>query len=105
MVDGHTMATDGLKAAIAASGQTLAPPTALPADLQDKIDDLNKAGNDDFDKTYADDQVDVHQATLNLLQRYAQDGDVAALKTFAADTAPKVQEHLNKAEGLKNGMK
>jgi putative membrane protein len=105
MVDGHTMTTDGLKAAIAASGQTLAPPTALPADLQDKIDDLNKAGNDDFDKTYADDQVDVHQATLNLLQRYAQDGDVAALKTFAADTAPKVQEHLNKAEGLKNGMK
>jgi len=105
MVDGHTLTSEGLKAAIAASGQTLTTPTVLPADLQDKIDDLNKSDDKDFDKTYADDQVDVHQAALNLLQRYAQDGDVATLKIFAADTAPKIQEHLNKAEGLKNGMK
>ena len=105
MADGHTLTMEGLKAAIAASGQTLTTPTMLPSDLQDKIDDLNKSSDKDFDKTYADDQVDVHQAALNLLQRYAQDGDVATLKIFAADTAPKIQEHLNKAEGLKNGMK
>jgi len=73
-------------------------------DLQDKLDDLNKASNEDFDKTYADDQVDVHQAALNLMQRYAQDGDTAAIKAFAAATAPAVQEHLNHAEGLKNGF-
>ena len=57
-----------------------------------------------FDKKYADSQVDAHQAALNLLQRYAQDGDTPALKSFAAATAPKVQEHLNMAEGLKKGF-
>ena len=36
--------------------------------------------------------------------RYAQDGDTAAIKAFAAATAPKVQEHLNMAEGLKKGF-
>ena len=48
--------------------------------------------------------VDAHQSALNLLQRYAQDGDTPALKTFAADTAPKVQKHLEMAKGLKKGF-
>jgi putative membrane protein len=104
MEKAHTKTTEDLKAAIAASGAALTPPAALPADLQDKLDDLTKADNKDFDKKYADDQVDAHQATLNLLQRYAQDGDTPALKAFAATTAPAVQEHLNMAEGLKNGF-
>jgi len=104
MEKAHTKTTEDLKAAIAASGAALTPPTALPADLQDKLDDLNKADDKDFDKTYADDQVDVHQAALNLMQRYAQDGDTAAIKAFAAATAPAVQEHLNMAEGLKKGF-
>ena len=104
MEKAHTKTTEDLKAAIAASGTAITPPTALPADLQDKLDDLNKASNEDFDKTYADDQVDVHQTALNLMQHYAQDGDTAAIKAFAAATAPAVQEHLNHAEGLKKGF-
>ncbi|WP_269715204.1 DUF4142 domain-containing protein [Caulobacter sp. NIBR2454] len=104
MVDMHTAMSADLKSAIAASGQSLAPATALPADLQDKLDDLRAASAADFDKTYADDMVDVHQMALNVVQRYAEDGDVPALKAFAAAGAPKIQEHLNQAEGLKNGM-
>ncbi|MDG2521612.1 DUF4142 domain-containing protein [Caulobacter segnis] len=106
MVDMHTAMSADLKSAIAASGQTaLAPAAALPADLQDKLDDLRAADAKDFDKKYADDMVDVHQTALNTVQRYAEDGDVPALKAFAAAGAPKIQEHLNQAEGLKNGMK
>ncbi len=104
MEKAHTKTTEELKAAIAASGASITPPTALPEDLQGKLDDLNKADAKDFDKKYADSQVDAHQAALNLLQRYAQDGDTAAIKAFAAATAPKVQEHLNMAEGLKKGF-
>lgn len=104
MEKAHAKTTEDLKAAIAASGAALTPPTALPEDLQGKLDDLTKADAKDFDKKYADSQVDAHQAALNLLQRYAQDGDTAAIKAFAAATAPAVQEHLNMAEGLKNGF-
>jgi len=104
MVTAHTKSTESLKAAIAASGAAITPPMALPEDLQGKLDDLTKADDKDFDKKYADGQVDAHQATLNLLQRYAQDGDTPAIKAFAAATAPTVQEHLNHAEGLKKGF-
>jgi putative membrane protein len=105
MIDAHTKSTAALKKALADSSSTVAPPAALPQDLQDKVDDLTKADAKDFDKKYADGQVDAHQSALNLMQRYAQDGDVPAIKAFAASTAPVVQEHLNMAEGLKNGMK
>lgn len=104
MEKAHTATTAELKTAIAASGATITLPTMLSKDMQDELDDLNKADAKDFDKKYADSQVDAHQAALNLLQRYAQDGDTAALKAFAAATAPKVQEHLNMAEGLKKGF-
>ena len=104
MEKAHSATTAELKTAIAASGATITLPTMLSKDMQDELDDLNKADAKDFDKTYADSQVDAHQAALNLLQRYAQDGDTAALKAFAAATAPKVQEHLNMAEGLKKGF-
>ncbi|HJV43766.1 DUF4142 domain-containing protein [Caulobacter sp.] len=104
METAHKKSSEELKAAIAASGATITVPTMVSADMQSKLDDLNKADAKDFDKKYADDMVDAHQAALNLLQRYAQDGDTAAIKAFAAATAPKVQEHLNMAEGLKNGF-
>ena len=105
MIDGHTKSTAGLKKALADSGSTVALPTDLPDNLKGELDDLNKVDAKDFDKKYADSQVDAHNDTLNIMQRYAQDGDVPAIKAFAAATAPVVQEHLNMAEGLKNGMK
>ena len=104
MEKAHTATSAELKSAIAASGAAITLPTILSSDAQGKIDDLTKADAKDFDKKYADSQVDAHQSALNLLQRYAQDGDTAAIKAFAAATAPKVQEHLNMAEGLKKGF-
>ena len=105
MTTAHTATTKQLKAAIAASGAAITPPMALPSDLQDKINDLLKASAADFDKMYISQQVDAHQAALDLMQRYAKDGDVAQIKAFAAATAPAVQEHLTKAKAIKDAMK
>ncbi|HEY3694493.1 DUF4142 domain-containing protein [Phenylobacterium sp.] len=105
MVTDHTKSTQGLKKAIADSGQAVTPPATLPDDLQRKLDDLNKADAKDFDKTYMDNQVDAHQAALDLMQRYAQDGDVPQIKAFAASTAPVVQKHLDMARTLRDAVK
>lgn len=102
MVKAHTATSEGLKKAITESGQALTPPTALDDHFQGKIDDLNKADAKDFDKKYMNDQVDAHQGALDLMQRYANDGDVPALKTAAASTAPKVQEHYDMAKSLRD---
>jgi putative membrane protein len=105
MVDDHTKSTNNLKSAIAASGLTLTPPAALDKDHADKVQDFKDKDAADFDKAYLDDQVDAHQAALDLLQRYANDGDNASLKGFAATTAPVVQGHYDKAKQLRDAMK
>ena len=64
---------------------------------------LKKAAN--FDKAYLENQVDAHQSALNLMQRYAQDGDVPAIKAFAASTAPVVQQHFDHAKTLRDATK
>jgi putative membrane protein len=102
MIDAHTKSTADLKAAIAASGQTLTPPAALPDDKAKDIADLKAADPKDFDKKYVAAQVDGHQATLDTVQRYANDGDVPAIKDFAVKLAPAVQEHLTHVKALKD---
>ena len=104
MIATHTKTTEALKRTLADSGSAITPPSALPKDLQDKLDDLNKASAQDFDKAYVGDQIDGHQQALNVMQRYAQDGDVAQLKQLAASTAPTVQDHLNMAKSLKDQL-
>ncbi|HEY9234009.1 MULTISPECIES: DUF4142 domain-containing protein [Phenylobacterium] len=103
MIADHTAITANLKKAVADSGQAITLPTALPADLQDKLDDLNKAGN--FDRAYMDNQVDAHQAALDVMQRFAQDGDVPTIRSFAAATAPMIQQHHDQAKGIRDALK
>jgi putative membrane protein len=103
MIDAHTKTTATLKGLIA-DQSNLSPPTALPSDLQAKLDKLGSVSPADFDKTYLDDQVDGHQSTLNVMQRYAKDGDQEPLKQFAASTAPTVQQHLDKAKALRKAL-
>jgi putative membrane protein len=104
MIKDHTKSTADLKAAIAKSGQSLTLPTALPADMQGKVDDLGKTSGADFDKTYIGQQVDAHTTALGVMQGYAMGGDVPALKDFAGATAKVVQGHLDMATKLQGSM-
>ncbi|MDQ0464882.1 putative membrane protein [Caulobacter ginsengisoli] len=105
MIDAHTASTADLKAAIAASGLTIPLPEALPQDKADAVADLQKADAKDFDKKFMDAQVDGHQAALDLMGRYGQDGTVQAIKDFALKTGPVVQTHLDKAKAIKDALK
>ncbi len=105
MITDHTKSTANLKAAIAKSGQSITPPTALPADKQALVDALNGATGADFDKTYMTQQVDAHTQTLAAMQAYASGGDTPALKDFATSTAKVVQMHLDKAKSIQSSLK
>jgi putative membrane protein len=103
MVDGHTATTAEMKPLAAAAGQT--PPAGLDERRQGLIDNLKTATETDFDRVYVDQQVAAHQEALTLHSGYAANGDDAGLKAFAAKTAPVVQMHLDKANGMKAAMK
>ena len=99
MIDAHTKTTAALTRLVAGQSN-LSLPTALPSDLQSKLDQLGSVSPADFDSAYLNDQVDGHQSALNVFQRYAKDGDLEPLKQFAASTAPVIQQHLDKAKKL-----
>jgi len=105
MIDAHSKSGNDLKAAIATAGLAITPNTTLPQDKADKVAELRDTDAKDFDKAYLNAQVDAHQATLDLMQRYANDGDNAALKAFAAATAPIVQGHYDHAKVLRDALK
>lgn len=104
MIDGHTKTTADLKAAIGSSGLTITPPATLPDAKSTALADLRAVDAAGFDKAYMDGQVDAHQAALNLMTRYAQDGDNAQIQGAAAAMMPIIQQHLDKARTIRDSL-
>jgi len=100
MVTVHTDSTAQLRTAIAGVTPAPALPTALDANQQAKLDALRAAQGDAFDQMYLDQQTEAHENALTLFRNYAEHGDTAAVRAFAAATAPKIEQHLNQVRGL-----
>ena len=103
----HMMTTDHTKAEkkleeAATSANALAAPK-LDAPHQAKVDALRGVTGAAFDKAYVADQVQAHIETAKLLTAYQKDGDNAALKAWATETLPAVQEHLDHVKAM-SGM-
>lgn len=105
MVTDHTKSTNDLKSTLKSAALNITPPAQLPSDMADTLNDLKTVDAKDFDKKYMSLMADAHQDALDLHTRYAQSGDNAQLKAFAATTAQKVQEHLTKARTIRDALK
>jgi putative membrane protein len=100
MVDAHSKTTEELNAIIASEGLKVDLPARLDSKHQKLIDDLNAATGAEFDKTYANQQIDGHQDAVSLFDAYANKGDNVALKAFAQKTLPVIQQHLDESKKL-----
>jgi putative membrane protein len=97
----HEAAGAEMKTVVAGvPGVTL--PTALDERHQGLLDNLRGASNTDFDRVYLDQQTSAHQEALTLFGDYADHGDNAALKAFAAKVKPKLQMHLDAVNAAKS---
>lgn len=101
MITAHTESTQKLKAAASSAKPAITPDPTLSADQQQRVEALKGKTGADFDKAYAAEQVNAHQATLDALKSYSASGDVPELKALAAKMVPTVTAHLNMAKGLK----
>jgi putative membrane protein len=99
MVTDHTKTSSELKAAVASDPNTPIP-DALDSAHQKKLDTLQGLNGADFTKQYRSMQVDAHQDAVSLFQRYAKSGDSEKLKTWAVQTLPALQHHLDMAKAL-----
>jgi putative membrane protein len=105
MVKDHGTMLDGVKSLTTKLNLTPAPNDKvndLQKESQKDISDLNgkKAGKD-FDKEFMEEQVDMHQETLDLLNDLDSKTTNADLKAAIAEAKPKVQAHLDQAKAIK----
>ncbi|HLK25462.1 MAG TPA: DUF4142 domain-containing protein [Caulobacteraceae bacterium] len=104
MVSDHTRTTEGLKAAIRRAGMAPPPPPALSSDQQRMMSDLGAKNGRDFDRTYIDQQVRVHEAAQGVIGGYAQSGPRGPIREVARQTLPIVQHHLGMAQDLQRRL-
>ena len=100
MVEAHTKTSEELKRVVAAEKLGVAVPSRLSKRYHSMIETLNKAKPEIFDRVYAKQQVKAHKRASELFDDYAEGGDNAALKQFAANVLPTVKQHLEQAEKL-----
>ncbi len=102
MIDEHTAASTQLKATADQAGYGAAVATTLDEDHQKELDKLAKEDAKDFDDEYVDAQEKAHRKTVKLFKAYAEKGDNAALKGFAAQTLPTLEAHKTEVDTLED---
>lgn len=105
MVKDHGAMVDAVKA-LASRLNVTATTNDKANDLKQEntkdINDLNSKTGKDFDKEFMEEQVDMHQETLDLLNDLDGRTTNADLKAAIAEAKPKVQAHLDKAKAVKD---
>ncbi|PYE43078.1 putative membrane protein [Rhizobium sp. PP-F2F-G20b] len=89
MIADHTKAGEGLKTAAKLDN---AAPSLSPKHAA-MIETLKGASEQDFQPLYIEMQTVAHMEAVTLFATYAKGGDDAAVKTFAAETLPKLEMH------------
>ncbi|MBV8710108.1 MAG: DUF4142 domain-containing protein [Acidobacteriaceae bacterium] len=103
MVDDHTKANDRLKQI--AGQENIPVPDTLDSKHQSRIDKLSKLSGADFDKAYIKDQLKDHQTDVREFNTEAQSGTDPNIKSFAANTLPTLQHHLDMVKDLNKSEK
>ena len=98
MVKDHTAANGKLKAIADQKKLEVSTDAELLDKAKAMILDLRSAKS--FDQAYANNQVKAHEATIEIFEDEAKNGDDPELKQFAAATLPTLKAHLEKAKEL-----
>ncbi len=100
MVDDVTKSQAALQTAVNAAAGAPQPDIMLDAARQADVDALTNATPGGFDHLYAELQVHAHEDAVHLYGDYARSGDDAALRAYAGDALPAVQDHLAQIETI-----
>lgn len=99
MIDDHSKANHDLMNIASREGFTL--PNKIDRKDQKEINHLAKLNGPAFDKAYMKYMVKDHKKDVSTFQHEADHGRNPAVKDFASQTAPVLQQHLQQAEQTK----
>jgi putative membrane protein len=98
MVADHTKANEQLKQV--ASRANVEVPDQVKGKEEATIKKLDKLSGADFDKAYIKDQLKDHKQAVNEFKSEAENGTIPAVKEFASQTLPTLEQHLELAKNL-----
>ena len=104
IVTDHQKSTADLKTAPGQADPPISVSPELNEEQQSNMTALRAASAPDFDRTYLGQQIPAHEKALAMVQDYAQNGDVEALKQHASTVSGPVQRHLQRARELQIQM-
>jgi putative membrane protein len=103
MVNDHTNANNELKSMATRMNVTL--PDSVMAKQHTELEALRKTPGKSFDKQYMDMMVKDHKEAVGLFRKGSQNLDNTDLKTWASNTLPKLQMHLDSAQAVQKSVK
>jgi len=103
MVNDHTQANNELKSMATRMNVTV-PDSVMPKQ-HTELETLRKTAGKNFDKQYMDMMVKDHKETVAKFQKASKNLDNNDLKTWATNTLPKLQMHLDSAQAIQKSVK
>ncbi|HXW61365.1 MAG TPA: DUF4142 domain-containing protein [Candidatus Acidoferrales bacterium] len=102
MVEDHSKANEQLKEL--AVHEKMKLPTQLSKKNQKTYDRLSELSGDAFDRAYARDMVRDHQDDVTAFKQEASSGQNAAIRNFALQTLPTLEDHLKMAREMQQTL-
>lgn len=99
MVAAHTASLQKLRAAAGTMAALL--PTTVDSTQQNVLFRLENISGMKFNMEYMQMQIDGHKQALELNRRYATGGTDPALRQYASEAVPMIQDHLNMAQKVR----
>ena len=98
MVDDHSANEQKLKDLASKKGVTL--PTDISENDKNELAQLEKLNGAEFDRAYISAMVQDHQKDVSKFESEANNGKDNDVKSFASDTLPTLQHHLQMAKDV-----
>ncbi len=98
MVRDHSQAGDNLKSI--ATSLNIALPDSVSDDARKEIDKMKMKKGKDFDMAYVNMMVDDHKKDIDEFKKCAADCSDSTIKSFAANTLPVLEKHLDSIEAI-----
>lgn len=103
MIDDHTAINTDL--AVIANEKSIPLPTEVGKEHVQKAAELNKLGEEQFDKAYVAMMTEGHKKMMDLMNHEAKFGKDDDIKQFAVKTAPIIIRHYNSIKNVNDSMK
>ena len=101
MLEDHKQTSSQMKALVRGGSVKVSFPAVLDRTRQFALDKIKELNGPDFDREFENIQIQIHESTVSLFERYGGDGDHPDLKSFAIRHLPHLQEHWRLARDLK----